>query len=109
MATQPVVHMPHGLDLEKGESHAHVGHSRGKLKRDASGAELRRELRIFGLKLDALPSWGKYLVLAAMVFILSLSAAYCAELVFFHAGDYDISTCAPYSRLARPAAPLLCC
>ena len=51
-----------------------------------------RELQIFGLKLRGLPSWTLYMILASMVFVLSLSAAYCAELVFVQAGSFDICT-----------------
>ena len=106
MASQPVVHMPLAVDLEKGlDSPVHAHHGRHKLKQQNSGSELRHELRIFGLKLDALPSWAKYLVLAAMVFLLSLSAAYCAELVFISAGDYDISTSAPTFLPLKSACP----
>ena len=48
------------------------------------------ELKVFGLRLTGLPPWAKYMVLASMVFFLSLSAAYCAELVFIQAGKFDI-------------------
>jgi len=103
MSAQPVINMPHALDLEKGESHAQVGHHhRGKLKQGEATSELRYEHRIFGFKLDDFAPWAKYLSLASMVFLLSLSAAYCAELVFIKAGEYDISTSTASSPHASP-------
>lgn len=81
-----------GHDIESGGSpqrDTHAGHAKNDDNHDAQ----RKELQIFGLKLTGLPGWGLYIILASMVFVLSLSAAYCAELVFIQAGSYDICTC----------------
>lgn len=93
MEHQPRVQMP-SLDRQGRESgHAEL-HGREETTVDIeSGLKSPKsvhEVRVFGLKLDGLPPWAKYLSLAVMVFFLSLSAAYCAELVFIKAGNHDI-------------------
>lgn len=46
----------------------------------------------FGINLSYLPGWGQFLTLTAVVFTFALMSAYCAELVFVIAGDFDICT-----------------
>lgn len=79
----------HGIDLEKGNA---LDNGLSDHENPSGKPEVKQELRVFGISLEKLPPGLKYLLLASMVFLLSLSAAYCAELVFVHAGDFDICT-----------------
>jgi hypothetical protein len=74
-------------DLELGITDGYDPRTDGKA---VNGSGEAQELKIFGLRLGGLPGWAKYLILASMVFFLSLSAAYCAELVFIQAEKFDI-------------------
>lgn len=69
-------------------------------EKSLNAASAAQEHRVFCFKLHGLVGWVKYLILASMVFLLSLSAAYCAELVFIQAGSYDICTYADWICLA---------